>query len=311
MALYVARRLALGLLALLGVSVAAFAVMHLVPGDPVRIMVGVRATPEQVELLRERLGLDAPLPAQYLDFLRGAVTLDFGESMFKNAPVGSLIGPRMLVTLQLVAYGLTLAVLAAIPLGVLSAVRRNRPADHSVRVVSMFAFSMPAFWVGLLLILVFAVNLGWFPTSGLDDGVLGRIYSLTLPAITLALGVSPLLVRTLRASMIDTLGSEFIEAASARGLSRGRVLFKHALRASLTSTLTVLGVFLGALLGGTVVIEAIFDLPGMGALLLEGVTNRDFPVVQATVLLFGAGVILANLLTDLAYALIDPRVREA
>lgn len=310
MAIYIARRLALGAFALFGVSLGAFALMHLVPGDPVEIMLGQRATPEQAALLRDQFQLTEPLPQQYLDFLGGALHFDFGQSIFKNDSVGSLIGPRMMVTLQLVAYGFILSVLSAVPLGIRSAVARNRLSDHGIRVVSMVAFSMPGFWVGMLLVLIFGVQLGWFPTSGLEDGALGRLRSLTLPAVTLAMGVAPLLARTLRSSMLETLGSDFIEAVTARGLSRQRVLFKHALRASLTATLTVLGVFLGALLGGTVVIETIFDLPGMGALLLEAVTNRDFPVVQGTVLVFGAGVILVNLLTDLGYAAIDPRVRQ-
>ncbi len=308
---YVLHRFALGAITLLGVSIGAFAIMQLAPGDPIRIMLGVRATPEQVELMRDQFGLSTPLVQQFTGFLAGAVTFDFGESIFKSAPVGDLISARFPVTLQLVTYGMTLALVISVPLGVLSAIKRNRASDHIVRTVSMLGFAMPSFWIGLMLILFFGVGLDWFPVSGLEDGALGRLASLTLPAVTLMIGVAPLLIRTLRASMLETMSADFVEAAVARGLTRRRVLFKHALRASLTSTLTVFGMFFGALLGGVVVIEAVFDVPGIGSLLVEAVANRDFPVVQATVLIFGAGVIVANIVTDLGYAVIDPRVRRS
>lgn len=307
---YVLRRLALGGIALFGISIAAFALIHIVPGDPIRAMAPTRATPEQIEFLRDQYGLSDSLPAQYAAFVAGALRLDFGDSIFYNEPVLDLIAPRLVATAQLVVFALLIAVAVTLILGTAAAVHRNRAIDHAVRFLSTLGLAMPAFWIGLLLVLVFSVELGWFPTSGLQDGLGPRLESLVLPAITLSIGVFPLLVRVLRATMIESLGSEFVEAAVARGLSTWRVRYKHALRASLTATLTVLGIFVGALLGGAVVAESVFDLPGLGSLLLQAVSSRDFPVIQTLVLLFGGWVILVNLFTDLAYAIVDPRVRR-
>jgi peptide/nickel transport system permease protein len=306
---FVLRRVGQGLVVLLGATIAVFLLMRLVPGDPALVILGRRASPEAVQALRDQLGLTGPVAQQYWTYLGGVVTLDFGQSIFKNEAVSTLVWPRLLTTMQLCAYATAISILVAVPLGVISAVRRNRAADHAIRTSSMTAFAMPPFWIGLLLILIFGVELGWLPTSGGGEGALGRLEALTLPAITLSLGIAPLLARTLRSSMIETLGSEFVEAATARGLARRRVLYKHALRASLISTLTVLGILVCALLSGTVIVETVFDLPGMGALMLEGVTNRDFPVVQSTALLFATTIVVINLVTDVAYALIDPRVR--
>lgn len=307
---YILRRLALGAVALIGISIAAFALIHIVPGDPVRAMAPTRATPEQLEFLRDQYGLSQSLPAQYGQFVAGAARFDFGDSIFYNEPVVDLIGPRLVTTASLVGLALLIAIAVTVVLGTVAAVHRNRAVDHAVRFLSALGLAMPVFWTGLLLVLVFSVNLGWFPTSGLQDGFGPRLQSLALPAIALSISVFPLLVRVLRAGMIESLGSEFIEAAVARGLSTRRVRYRHALRASLTAPLTVLGIFVGALLGGAVVAESVFDIPGLGSLLLQSVGSRDFPVIQALVLLFGGWVILVNLVTDLSYAVVDPRVRN-
>jgi peptide/nickel transport system permease protein len=304
-----ARRVVGAIPVLLALLVVAFLLVRFVPGDPARILLGIRATEESVALLRERLSLDGPLHAQFLSFLAGALVLDFGQSIVHHAPVAELIGPRLLVTGGLLLYATAIAVALAIPLGLLSAVRRNRLPDHTVRVLSMIAFAMPAFWLGLVLVLVFSLVLGILPTSTLGDTPVEWLRGLTLPALTIGLYLAPLLLRTLRSSAIEQLGMEHVEAARARGLSERRVIGRHVMRNSLIAMVTVLGVNIGFLLSGAVVVENVFALPGIGSLLVGSVVARDFPVTQALVLVFGVGVLLINLVTDLSYAALDPRVR--
>lgn len=294
---------------LLGVTLGTFALIHLAPGDPAKLSLGLRATPQAVATLRHELGLDKPILQQYVDFVTRAVRLDFGQSITQKDSVGALIGRRLSATMQLTLYGSILSVLIALPLGVLSAIRRNRLADHSTRVVTMVAFAMPPFWLGLLLVLVFNVKLGWLPSSGYGEGIAGRLESLTLPAVVLALGLVPLLLRTLRSSMIEALGSDFVESARALGFSERRVVVKHALRTSLVSMVTVLGLNVAYLLGGIVVIENVFVIPGLGSLLVQATVSRDYPVVQALALVFAAMVVAVNIATDIVYARLDPRVR--
>jgi len=294
---------------LIGVSLAAFVLIHLVPGDPAKIILGAKATPQAVATLNEQLGLDRSLPAQYLDFITGSVHLDFGESITQKVSVSSILGPRVLVTFWLMLYSVVISIAVAVPLAVLSALRRNRPSDHGIRLFTMLTFAMPSFLLGLLLILIFALDLGWFPTSGYGEGAGGHFRSLTLPAFTVGLYLAPILLRTLRVSIIETLGTEFIEAARARGLNERRVVLKHVLRNSLVSTVTVLGLNIGFLLTGLVIIENVFALPGLGSELVSSIVSRDYPTIQALTLVFGVAVIAINLLTDLAYAALDPRVR--
>jgi peptide/nickel transport system permease protein len=305
------RRLPQSLLVLLGVSVVAFALIHLVPGDPARISLGARAPEQAVLAARRALGLDKPLPTQYWNFISGAVHGNFGYSLIQHTSVGSLLGPRIVPSLLLLAFATVVSVLLAVPLGIISALWRDRVPDHVIRVVTMITFAMPAFWLALVLVELLALRAHVFPVSGYGGGFASKLRDLTLPALTITLYLMPMLVRTLRSSIIDVLGSDFVEAARARGLSERRVIFKHVLRNASIATVTVLAVNLGFLISGTVVIEVVFDIPGLGSLIVGAVQQRDFPLVQALTLIFGFIVIVVNLLADVAYAVIDPRVRQA
>ena len=306
---HVLSRLLQAIPVLFGVTLGAFLVVHLVPGDPVRIMLGTHASAEAVATLRHQLGLDLPLPVQYVDFMRNAITFDFGDSITQGRPVAILIESRLGATLLLIGLSLLFALIFAVPLGMIAAIRRNRLTDHAIRLVTLVTFTMPPFWSGLILILVFAVHLGWFPTSGYGETEGQHLGALMLPSITLGMWVAPLFLRTLRSSFIENLGSEFTEAARARGLSELRVMVRHVLPNSLMAMVTFVGISAGVLLSGTVIVESVFALPGIGSLLVTAIIRRDFPVIEALTLVFGVAVIVVNFLTDLAYAGLDPRVR--
>lgn len=309
--LKLSRRLPQSLLVLLGVSFVAFALIHLVPGDPARIALGPRAPLPAVAALRRQLGLDKPIVVQYLDFITGALHGDFGTSLTEHTSVASLVDPRIVPSLILLGYATLVSVVLALPLGIISALRRDRLADHVIRIVTMVTFAMPAFWLALVLVELLALRAHVFPVSGYGGNLPNELFDLTLPALTIALYLAPMLVRTLRSSVIDVLGADFVEAARARGLSERRVILKHVLRNASIATVTVLAVNLGFLISGTVVIEVVFDVPGLGSLIVTAVQNRDFPLVQALTLIFGFIVVVVNLLADVAYAVIDPRVRQA
>jgi peptide/nickel transport system permease protein len=294
---------------LIAVTLIAFSLIHLVPGDPARVMLGARATQETVALLREQLGLNKPLATQYINFVLNAARLEFGNSLFLRAPVGPIIADRASNSVSLLLYSIAVSLLIALPLAMLSAVRRNRPEDHVVRLFTTITFAMPAFWTALILVLIFSLRLGLFPTSGLGQGFPNLVLSLTLPAITIGFYLAPVLLRSLRASLIETLSAEFIEAARARGLSERRVLFKHVLRNSLIAMITVLGVNIGFLISGAVIVENVFAIPGLGSLMVTSVIARDYPVIVALTLVFGVAVVFVNLLVDLSYAVLDPRIR--
>jgi ABC-type dipeptide/oligopeptide/nickel transport system permease component len=311
MATYVLKRLLQALLTLFAMSVFSFVLIRLVPGDPAQIILGAqRATPENVARLRHQLGLDESLIDQYWNFLTGVVQLDFGKSIRYRQSVSSLITPRLWPSLWLILYACVLATLVVGPLGVIAATQRNRVGDHAIRLFTTIGYAIPPFLSGLVLITIFSLQLGLFPVEGYGNDFAGHIQGLTLPAITVALFLAPLLLRTLRSELIATLSKEYIEAARARGLPNWRVLFRHALRNSLLPTLTVLGVAVGALLSINVIVENVFSIPGLGSLLTESVNTRDYPVIQALFLVFGATVVLASLITDLLYLAIDPRLRR-
>ncbi len=307
---FAGRRLAQAIPVLLIITVAAFSVIHLVPGDPARVMLGSRATDEAVQVLRQQLGLDKPLVTQYLDFLTSAVQLEFGDSLFQRAAIGPIVAARALHSLALVAYAVLISLAIAVPLALLSAIRRNLLADHVVRALTTLAFCMPSFWTALLLVLLFSIRLKFFPTSGLGDSPLSYLASLTLPAVSIGLYLTPILLRSLRASLIQTLSAEFVEAARARGFGEARILFKHVLRNSLIAMLTILGINVGFLISGAVIIENVFSIPGLGSLMVAAIVQRDYPVIVALTLVFGVVVVAANFLVDLSYALIDPRIRQ-
>ena len=306
---YVGLRLLQAIPVLIGITIASFVLIHLVPGDPARIQLGPRATAAAVRQLDHQLGLNRPLIDQYVTFLGGTVKLSFGESLALHQSVGGLIGAKVGVTTLLVAYSLVISLVLTVPFALMAAVKHDQPVDHAIRIVGMTLFVMPVFWLGLLLILVFGLELGAFPTGGYGHGLMGALRSLTLPALTLGLVMAPLFLRSLRASVLQTLDAGFIEAARARGFSERRVLYRHCLRNASISAVTVVGLTMGGLVSGTVVIENVFAIPGLGALLVSSVSARDFTTIQGLVVVLALAVVVINLLTDLAYAAIDPRVR--
>jgi peptide/nickel transport system permease protein len=305
---YIIGRLLQMLPVLIGVSLIAFLAIHLVPGDPVQIMMHGRATPAVLEAAHKELGLDRSLPVQYLRFVGGAIVGDLGTSIVQKAPVHDIIGERLGPSIFLLAYSAVLAVLMALPLAVVSALHAERPVDHAIRLASMVGFAMPPFWVGLLLMLFFGVTLSWFPVSGYGRTFVEHLWHLFLPSTTIALFLAPMLVQSLRSAMLDVMTADYIEVARAKGLSRRRILFKHVLRNALIPVITVLAVNVGWLLSGAVVVEYVFAFPGLGSLLVRAVGFRDYPVIQGLALVFAVLVMVINLLADLSYMLIDRRV---
>jgi peptide/nickel transport system permease protein len=305
----IGRRAIQSLVVLIGLSFISFLLIHLVPGDPVRIALGPKAPQQQVIALRKQLGLDHSLVRQYFDYVWNVLHGDLGYSLQDRVAVSTLVRPRIAPSLYLLAYATLISVVVAMPLAIISALRRNRLSDQLIRLASMVTFAMPAFWLGLVLVQVFSLRFNIFPVSGYSGSFIGRVRDLTLPALTIGLYLAPMLVRTLRSSMIDVLASDYIEAARARGLSASRVVGRHALRNAAVATLTVLAVNLGFLISGTVIVEVVFSIPGLGSLVVSQVQTRDFPTIQALTLIFGSIVILINFATDVIYALVDPRLR--
>ncbi len=306
---YIGRRILQSIPVLLLVIVLSFLILHLAPGDPVTLMLGIHATPEAVAAAKHDLGLDHSLVEQLGLYLAHSLQGNFGDSIVKEASVRSIVSSRIMPSIYLIAYSVVLALLLTFPLAVFSAMRRNRLGDQLIRLVGMTVFAMPSFWLGLMLGLLVGLKLDLLPVSGYDPGAVGLLRTLFLPALTLALFLAPMLIRTLRASLIEAVSTEYVEAARARGLSELRVLGKHALRNSLIPLVTVLSINIGFLISGTVVVENVFQIPGLGSLLVQSVLTRDYPVTQALVFIFGVMVIVINLLADLAYFAIDPRVR--
>jgi peptide/nickel transport system permease protein len=307
---YVVRRLIQLVPIVLGVTVLVFFLIHLVPGDPARTILGNHATPQKVALLHHEWGLDKPLPVQYWRFLRRMVRGDLGSSLFYSVPAGRLVVQRLPPTLWLIGLGTLFSVLIAVPLAALAATKRDRLPDQIVRAVPLVGLGFPQFWLGIMLLLAFGLHLGrGFPVGGYGASVLGHLHSMFLPSLTVALAIAPILVRSLRASLLEVFESDYVTTARSKGLSEGRVLVRHALRNAVISTVSVLGVNIGFLVGGTLVIEQVFALPGIGQLMINSIFQRDFPVVQAVTLVFAIMVVLVYLLTDVVHALLDPRVR--
>jgi peptide/nickel transport system permease protein len=293
---------------LLGITVATFLLLHLVPGDPARTLLGVRATPHEVAVLDHEWGLDKSLPVQYADYLGRVVRGNFGTSIYYQTSVASLIWHALPVTLAMLALGALFGIVMAVPLALLAATRAGRPIDHTIRIVPLFGLGMPPFWIGYVLLILFALTLHVFPAGGYGTSFGEHVRSLILPGLTVAAVTTPILVRSLRTALIEVLDSDFIRAATAKGLPHRRVLVRHGLRNTLVPAVSVLAVNLGYLLGGTVVVENVFGLPGVGNLLLTGIFNRDFDVVQSVTLVYAIVVVVINLAADLAYAGLDPRV---
>lgn len=309
---YALRRLSLAVPTLLLVAVIVFAIMRAVPGDPAEVMAGDLASPQSVAALRERMGLDRPLPVQFAKWLGQVVRGDFGASIMTGEPVLPAMMKRLAVTAQVVIPAFVLALAFAIPAGLLAASRRNTALDFAAVAFVIAGLSIPSFWMGLLLILAFGVSLQWLPTVGFvsvsEDAVTALEY-LALPVLSLLIAEMATVTRMARSSALEVLGQEYITHARAKGLSERRVLWLHALPNSVAPVLTVAGLLLGSLLGGATVIETVFTLPGLGRFLLDGIYARDYPVVQGALLLVATIKIVVNLAVDLLYPLFDPRVR--
>ncbi|MGH3327015.1 MAG: ABC transporter permease [Streptomycetales bacterium] len=307
----VLERLIAALPTILGVLVVVFFVVHLIPGDPVVAMLGDTATPQQVAQTRASLGLDRPLHEQFINFIGRYLEGDLGTSIRTRRPVTAEIAARVLPTVQLAVAAVVLSVLIGVPLGVLAASRRGSWIDMLSLVISTGGVAAPVFWIGVMLSLVFATKLGWFPSigAGRPDIPGSVLQALVLPAVTLGVSGAALIARMTRSSMLDVLGEDYIRTAREKGLAERKVIFKHALRNAAIPIVTIIGINFGYLLGGTIVVETVFARPGLGKLLMDSILARDYPVVQGVTFVIATVFVLVNLLTDMTYALLDPRVR--
>ena len=301
---YLISRLASAALVVLGVACLVFALIHLVPGDPVEVMLGDSARAADREQLRRSLGLDQPVGVQLARYLGGLVRFDLGVSLHSKRPIADILAERIPATAGLAAASLLVAVVLALPLGIMAAVRRGSAWDHGAMGFAMIGVSIPNFVMGPVLILGFSVWLGWLPVSGQEG-----FASLLLPALTLGTALASILSRMTRSSLLEVLGEDYIRTARAKGLSEGRVVLGHAMRNALLPLVTVLGLQLGTLLGGAVITEIVFSWPGIGQLTIESIQRRDYPVLQACVLLISVAYVAVNTLTDLLYVAVDPRIR--
>lgn len=301
---YLVTRLISAAWVVIGVASLVFGLIHLVPGDPVDVMLGESAAAADRQALRQSLGLDQPLWRQWLGFLGGISRGDLGMSLYSQRPVADLLLERLPATLELAAGALLVTLLIAVPLGVLAATRRGSAWDTTAMGFSLLGVSIPNFWLGPLLVIAFSVGLGWFPVSGREGA--GAV---VLPALTLGTGLAAILARMVRSSLLEVLEEDYIRTARAKGLGPLQVTLRHGLRNALLPVITLLGLQLGALLGGAVVTETVFNWPGIGLLTIEAIQRRDYPLVQGCVLLIACGYVLVNLFTDLVYARVDPRVR--
>lgn len=312
MAAFLIRRLLSLVPVLLMVAVVVFMLLRWVPGDPAAVIAGESATAEQVAALRQRMGLDQPVTTQFAIWLGQVLRGDFGESYYFRKPVLELITQRMEPTLALGAFALMLAVVVAVPMGVVAAFSQGSWLDRAVMAASVLGFSTPVFVVGYALMYLFAVELEWLPVQGyarLSEGLWPFLERLLLPGVTLALVYVALVARITRTSVLEVLGEDHVRTARAKGLTEREVLVHHALRNAAVPVLTVIGIGLAVLIGGAVVTESVFAIPGLGRLTVEAVLSRDFPVIQALILLFSLGYVLVNLLIDIGYAFLDPRIR--
>jgi peptide/nickel transport system permease protein len=309
---YVVRRIVALVVTLGFVSVLVFVAIRVLPGDPVLVMAGPEANPEVVARLRAAMGLDRPLMIQYADWLVGALRGELGTSLQYDVPVGALIVSRLPVTLPLTAMAACFTLLIAMPLGIYAATRARRPGDYLTMLVAQAGLAVPSFWAGLLLILLFSVRLGWFRSGGFEGWSLGfwaAVRSLLLPAVALGLFQAAVLIRATRSSLLEVLGEEYVRTARAKGVSERRVILRHALRNALIPVVTVAGLQLGQLLAGSIILESVFALPGLGRLALGAITARDLPVVQGVTLFVASCIVVINFAVDLSYAWLDPRIR--
>jgi peptide/nickel transport system permease protein len=309
---YLLRRMAATIPVLLLVSLMSFAVIWLVPGDPAAAFLDSSASPEQVARLRHELGVDQPLPVQMVEWYGRILSGNLGESILLRRSVGTALLERLPVTLSLAGLALILAVVFGIAAGILAAIRRGTLADQSIMTLALLGLSVPDFWLGLVLIVVFAVGLGWLPSGGfvpITQSVTGWLATMAMPALTLALVQMGFIARMTRSAMLDVLHQDFMRTADAKGLSYRFVIMRHGLPNAMMPILTVIGIIAGSLLGGAVVVEQVFSLPGVGRLIIGAIMSRDFPVIQGGLLFLGLIYLVINLAVDLLYAAVDPRIR--
>lgn len=314
MARYLASRVAQLIPVLFGISVAVFVLIKLTPGDPAAFILGVQATPEELARVRVAMGLDRPIHVQFFQWFWNVIQGDLGVSYISRKPVNELIFVRFPATLQLTLLSMLIALVIGIPAGVISATRRYTKVDYAVNAVALFGISMPAFWLGIMLILIFSLKLTWFPASGYVS--LGQATSpwhylkyLILPAVSLGLYLAGAISRFCRSSMLEAMKQDYVRTARAKGLAESRVIYKHALKNALIPTVTVVGLQVGLLLGGAVITEQVFAFPGVGWLALTAISQRDYPVVQGVVLLVASFFVIVNLLVDLVYTWLNPKIR--
>ena len=305
---YSAKRFFQTIPVLFGITLACFIILRLMPGDPANLLMGSRATPEAIEAFQRQLGLDKPIYEQYLRFLKDLLHGSLGKSIFYDQPVTNLILERLPATIFLVAYSTVIAIIITLPLAAVSALRKDTFIDQSIKGAFVVALSMPSFWLGIILILLFSIKFGIFPVSGYGETLASRLWHLFLPAFTIGLATASLTIRSLRSSMIAVLTADFIDTAKSKGVRAKNVVLKHVLRNALISTISVLGVHTSWVIGGTVVIETVFSIPGIGYLFVKSILTRDYPMIQGLTVTFAMLVILINFLTDISYSLIDPRV---
>lgn len=314
MSWFIAKRLVSLFVTLIFATIVIFAVLEIIPGDPARLMLGINATEDAVSALREQMGLNQPIFFRYVDWVTGLLAGDLGKSFTYSSQVSELIGERIWVSLPLALLALTLSTVIAIPIGLYAAARRGKTSDTSIMAATQFGIAIPNFWFALLLVYVFAVVLRWVPAGGFpgwENGIWPAFYSLFLPAIALALPQAAIMSRVARSALIEVLGEDFIRTARAKGLTKSQTLWHHALRNAMIPVVTIMGLQFAFLLAGTIIIENVFYLPGLGRLVFQAITQHDLPVVQGTVLLLVATVVVINFLIDLLYAWIDPRLRSA
>lgn len=307
-AAYIRRRLILAIFVLFGVTIVIFGMVHFLPGDPATVLLGDRGTQQNIAALRDQLGLNKSLPEQYWLFVSGLVRGEMGTSLTFHQPVRDMVLSRVPISVGLTVYAMGMAAVISLIFGLLAAVNNGRVVDHLIRVVFLFMLSTPGFWFGILLILLLALALKLFPVAGFGNTFQEHIWYLFLPALTLSLQLSAVLIRNLRSQVILTSRSDFVRTARAKGLHERVVLFQHVVRNALLSTVTIFGVQFGFLVGGTLVIETVFAVPGIGQLLFTAITGRDYPVVQAVTVVSAVLVIIVNLIVDLSYSFLDPRV---
>jgi peptide/nickel transport system permease protein len=305
---YIVRRLLQLIPTFIFILVVVFVLIRLLPGNPASAMLGDRARDADVARINHDLGLDQPIPVQFYDFGKAVLTGNLGESIALRLPVGEVIAERLPVTLLLTAMAALIALVLALPLAFLSAYRRGRAADAAIRGVFQLGLSMPVFYLGLLLLIVFGARLGWFPVGGYGDGFFDHVYHLVLPALTLALSLAAILLRNLRAAIIGVIGAEYVDFARAKGLKPRLIALRHVLRNALISTVTLFGLSIGTLLGGAVITETVFAVPGAGQLMINSIYARDYPVVQGMTLALAVLVSLTFLVTDIVQVWLDPRV---